>query len=123
MGGIFAIVVFHTNTGLTIDRSNEESDGELGYLEFHILQFQWSSLTDVLANHSQLINKLDFSRQAVVSGNLRKRIVLMVQRLVKIFAHLLQELFHRLFSNRCTQSQGVDKHTHGVADEQVGTTA
>ena len=123
MGGIFAIVVFHTNTGLTLYFADIECNGELWHLKFHILQFQRSSLTDVLADHPQLINKLYLSRQAVVSGNLCKRIILVTQRLIKAFAHLLQELFHSLFSDSCTQGQGIDKHTHGVADVQVGTTA
>ena len=123
MGGIFAIVVFNTNTGLTLHFTDVESDGELGHLEFHILQFQRSSLTDILADHSQLINKLYLSRQSVVSCNLGKRIVLVAQRFVEVFAHFLQELFHRLFSDGCAQRQGVDKHTHCVADVQVGTAA
>ena len=122
-GGVLAIVIFHTDTGLSGDRSNEESDGELGYLEFHILYLQRGTLTDVLAVQAQLIDVLYLSRQSVVSGNLCERIVLVAQCLVEVFADLLQEFLHGLFSDGSTQGQRVDKHTYGVADMQVAATA
>ena len=123
VGGILAIIIFHTDTGLSGHRSNEESDGELGYLEFHILYFQRGTLTDVLAVHAQLIDILYLGRQSIVSGNLCERIVLVAQCRVEVFADLLQKFLHGLFSDSSTQGQRVDKHTHGVADMQVGTTA
>ena len=45
----------------------------------------------------------------------------MAQRLIEITACLVQELHHALFTNLCTQCQRVDKHSHCVADAQVGT--
>ena len=122
-GGILAIVVFHANAGLSLHFADKERDGELGHLELHIIQLQRSALTDVLADHAQLVHKLYLGRQSVVSGNLCKRIVLVVQCLVEVFAHLLQEFLYGLFSDGCTQGQGIDKHPHGAADVQVRATA
>ena len=74
-----------------------------------------------MADDTELIDELDLSRQAVVGSDLGKRIVLVMKRLVEVGAHLLQELLDGLFTYRSTKCQRVDKHTHRVTNQQVGT--
>ena len=45
----------------------------------------------------------------------------MSQCLIKVLAGLVDEIHYALFLNEGAQCQCVDKHTHGVADTQVGT--
>ena len=70
---------------------------------------------------THLVSEHYLCRKVVVGGNTCKRITLMTQCLVEVLAGLVEELHHTLLLNESAQRQRVYKHTHGVADTQVGT--
>ena len=118
---VATIVIFDHHTGHTLFLLNVESNAELRSVQFKRLDFKFLSIDNILVYYPHLIGKHDFGRQVIIGSYLCKRIFLVSQSLVKILASLFQEIHHILFTNPSTQSQGVDKHAHRVADAQVGT--
>ena len=70
---------------------------------------------------THLVGEHYLCREIVVGGDASKRITLVAQCLIEVFAGFINEIHHALFLNESTQCQRVDKHADSVADAQVGT--
>ena len=101
---VAAVVILYTDTGLSrLIIGDVEGDTELRNIQLKTLNLKSLSFVDIVADHTHLVGKHDFSREVVVVGDLRKRIVFMPQGLVKILTSLVQELHYTLFPNSGAQ--------------------
>ena len=104
IAAVASVVVLYTHTGLShFIISDVEGDTELRHIQLKALNLKRLTFANIVTDHTHLVGKHDFSREVVVVGDLRKRIVFMPQGLVKILTSLVQELHYTLFPNSGAQ--------------------
>ena len=96
-----------------------EGETELRNIEFQILHRYDITLTDILFQYSHLVGEHNLCRQIIVGGNLCKRIILVAQGLIEVLTCLRDKVDDLLITHQTAQRQGVDEHSHGVADTKV----
>ena len=113
------VVVLHHHAS----RLNLDVDFELGHIQLKQLLLHGVSAHGVLREHTHLVGIGDGRTEAIVAGYASEGIILMSQCLVEGVARLVQELGHGHVVDGQPQGQCVDKHTHRVADFEVGPSA
>ena len=116
---IASVVVLHAHRRLSLVVANVEGDAELRDVELEAFHLHLRASTHIVFEHAHLVGEHDLGTEVVVGGNLRERIVFVLQRLVEVAAGQLDEVQDTLLANLAAHRQRVHEHTHGVADAQV----
>ena len=79
------------------------------------------ALDAVLREYAELVGEHDLRRQVIVSCDLRKRVVLVRERLFEMDTGLADEVLDGLVGYLTAQRERVDHHTDGVGHLEVAT--
>ena len=119
-GAVQSVVVLDRDARHAVNRHDIE-----GYLEFrHVELHRFVSVDRFaedaeVADNAHLVSEHYFRLDIIVGSNACKRVVLVRECGIEALRRLTDELLDGLCAYLCGQREGVDKHTHRIADAQV----
>ena len=119
LAAVPTVVVLDGDTRLTVHFDDIERDLELRYVELHVLRGDGLPLHFVFGEHTELVSVHDLRREVIVGSDLRKRVVLVCERLFEMFARLADESLDGLVGYLSAQCQRVHHHTDRVRHLEV----
>ena len=119
---VTSVIVFECHRGYAVNRHYINSDLEFRHFLLHgLVRIDGFAEDAIVTQYTDLVGEHDFRLEVIVVGDACKRIVLVFEGGFKRLSRLMDELFYRLLANLGGQSEGVDKHTAGVAYLQIAT--
>ena len=111
---VFAVIVFHNHGRLTVHFNDIECNLEFRHIEFHTLRCDLLPFHLIVGEHTNLVGIHNLCRQVIICRYLRKRIVLVSERLLEVLPCLANERKNVTAVYLSTQCQRIDEHTHRI---------